>query len=135
MWRRPTELVMKKQQQLSKDLKSVKGSLWHRWEPHIHTPDTVLNNQFKSKDLDDYCDLIEQSDPPIRALGVTDYYSLTSYEKLLEAKSQGRLANVELLFPNVELRFKISTTTDKASDFQSAIKRLFEGNCNHLSDR
>lgn len=105
---------MKKQQQLSKDLKSVKGSLWHRWEPHIHTPNTVLNNQFKSKDIGDYCDLIEQSDPPIRALGVTDYYSLTSYEKLLEAKSQGRLANVELLFPNVELRFKTSTTTDKA---------------------
>jgi len=23
------------------------GSLWHRWEPHVHAPGTLLNNQFK----------------------------------------------------------------------------------------
>jgi hypothetical protein len=25
-----------------------RGSEWHRWEPHIHAPGTILNNQFSS---------------------------------------------------------------------------------------
>ena len=27
-----------------------RGSEWHRWEPHIHAPGTVLNNQFGAVD-------------------------------------------------------------------------------------
>ena len=23
-----------------------RGSQWNRWEPHIHAPGTILNNQF-----------------------------------------------------------------------------------------
>jgi hypothetical protein len=23
------------------------GSLWRRWEPHVHAPRTIFNNQFK----------------------------------------------------------------------------------------
>jgi len=26
------------------------GSAWHRWEPHIHAPGTILNNQFGAVD-------------------------------------------------------------------------------------
>jgi len=32
----------------SPDLNS--GSRWHRWEPHVHAPGTVLNDQFKGAD-------------------------------------------------------------------------------------
>lgn len=28
----------------------TRGSEWHRWEPHIHGPGTVFNNQFKGDD-------------------------------------------------------------------------------------
>lgn len=27
-----------------------RGSEWHRWEPHIHAPGTILNNQFGAAD-------------------------------------------------------------------------------------
>ena len=27
-----------------------RGSEWHRWEPHIHAPATILNNQFGASD-------------------------------------------------------------------------------------
>ncbi len=27
-----------------------RGSEWHRWEPHIHAPGTILNNQFGATD-------------------------------------------------------------------------------------
>jgi len=28
----------------------ARGSEWRRWEPHIHAPGTVLNNQFGGRD-------------------------------------------------------------------------------------
>jgi hypothetical protein len=89
---------------------SARGSLWHRWDPHIHTPGTVLNDQFGGSDpLEEFLQLIEKSDPPIRVLGVTDYCSLDCYEKVVEMKRAGRLPGVALIFPNVELRFSIET--------------------------
>jgi hypothetical protein len=93
-----------------------KGSLWHRWEPHIHIPGTILNNQYPLGDsaLSEFCDRIEQSNPLIKVLGVTDYYSTDSYEKARQLQTDGRLKNVELIFPNIELRFKIGTSRDSA---------------------
>nr|WP_306266885.1 AAA family ATPase [Pararhizobium sp. IMCC3301] len=87
------------------------GSQWLRWEPHIHAPGTVLNNQFKGTDTkEQYLAKIESSTPLIRALGVTDYYLLDTYEEVCEAKYQGgRLSGVDLIFPNVELRLAFGT--------------------------
>ena len=52
---------------------------------------------------------IEVSDPPIRALGITDYYSVDVYEAVLAKKKEGRLPEVDLIFPNVEMRYGIGT--------------------------
>lgn len=91
-----------------------RGSLWCRWDPHIHAPGTVLNDQFEGPDVwDEYLERIEKSDPQVVALGITDYWSLDLYEKVLAKKAEGRLANVELIFPNVEVRFEVGTTTGK----------------------
>lgn len=93
-----------------------KGSVWNRWEPHIHIPGTVLNDQFAKGEfaLSDFCERIEKSEPAIKALGITDYYTTISYEKTIAIKKTGRLSNVEIIFPNVELRLKIATDSDKA---------------------
>lgn len=87
------------------------GSRWLRWEPHIHAPGTVLNDQFKGTDSwEQYLDKVEAAQPSIRALGVTDYYLLNTYEKVCRAKrTDGRLANVDLVFANVELRLAFGT--------------------------
>lgn len=87
------------------------GSLWLRWEPHIHAPGTVLNDQFKGSDTwEQYLTKIEAATPAICALGVTDYYMLNTYERVREAKHRdGRLIGVELIFPNVELRLAFGT--------------------------
>ena len=86
------------------------GSLWHRWEPHIHAPGTLLNNQFKGETpWEDYIQALEQSDPPIRALAVTDYYLTDTYERVVEAKKAGRLEQIDLIFPNIELRLDKGT--------------------------
>ncbi|GAA0568086.1 TrlF family AAA-like ATPase [Halomonas salifodinae] len=86
------------------------GSKWHRWDPHIHAPGTVFNNQYRGDDAwEQFLTRVETSSPRIRALGITDYYSVDVYEDILAHRRAGRLAEVDLIFPNVELRYGIGT--------------------------
>lgn len=85
------------------------GSQWRRWEPHIHTPETVLNNQFKGEDpWGNYVTTIEELSPKIEALGITDYYVTDNYIEIIRRKNAGRLPDVGLIFPNVELRLDVA---------------------------
>lgn len=86
------------------------GSKWHRWDPHIHAPGTVLNNQYRGPDAwEQFLSRVENSAPQIRSLGVTDYYSVDVYEQVVEHRKAGRLDQVGFIFPNVELRYGIGT--------------------------
>jgi energy-coupling factor transporter ATP-binding protein EcfA2 len=89
-----------------------RGSVWRRWDPHIHTPGTAMNNQFGPDAWDDYLTQIEQSEPRIEALGITDYCSIDEYEKALDFQIAGRLPQVGLIFPNIELRLPTATKSD-----------------------
>ena len=87
-----------------------RGSVWRRWEPHVHTPGTVLEDRFpKDNGWELYLDALEAVSPRLHAIGVTDYCITRSYERMREEKAKGRLKECELLFPNVELRLKIGT--------------------------
>lgn len=90
----------------------TRGSEWHRWEPHIHGPGTVLNNQFGGGDpWDTYLTALEGCSPTIEALAVTDYYTTGTYEEVVRRKAAGRLPNVKFLMPNIELRLDIAAKT------------------------
>lgn len=89
-----------------------RGSQWRRWEPHIHAPGTILNNQFGGGDpWEAYLTSLESSVPVIGAVAITDYYVTDTYEEFLRRKQAGRLPNVQLVFPNVELRLDIAAKT------------------------
>ena len=86
-----------------------RGSQWHRWDPHIHSPGTVLNDQFNDDDAWlRYLEALETADPPIRAIGVTDYYLTDNYERARRFKDNGRLPGVDFIFPNVEMRLTVA---------------------------
>lgn len=52
-----------------------RGSEWRRWEPHIHVPGTMMNNQFSGPIAwNDYLAALEKATPIIEAIAVTDYY-------------------------------------------------------------
>ena len=86
-----------------------RGSEWHRWEPHIHAPSTILNNQFGAADpWGAYLTTLENVRPNIEAIAVTEYYVTDTYEEFLEYKATGRLPGVLLLFPNIELRLDVA---------------------------
>jgi energy-coupling factor transporter ATP-binding protein EcfA2 len=70
-----------------------------------------MNDQFAGK-WDDYFAAIEHATPTVNALGLTDYCSLRGYKEF-KTRRAGRVAHVELLFPNVELRLSVETRTGK----------------------
>src|SRR5580704_14855776 len=87
-----------------------RGSEWHRWEPHIHASGTVLNNQFGGGDAwTKYLTTLEGLTPKVEAIGVTDYYVTDSYEEVLRQRIMGRLPDVQLIFPNIEVRLDVAT--------------------------
>jgi energy-coupling factor transporter ATP-binding protein EcfA2 len=90
--------------------RAPRGSEWHRWEPHIHAPGTVLANRFVEKDAwERYLCALEAATPPLRAIGVTEYCITRSYERVMREKVKGRLRKCDLLFPNIELRLNVGT--------------------------
>ncbi len=92
------------------------GSLWRKWDLHIHSPASVLNNQFHGSTLDEkwanYIAKLEKV-TDVAVLGITDYFSVEGYQRLLLAQGAGQLRNVDLLLPNVELRLDLSTTNGR----------------------
>jgi hypothetical protein len=52
--------------------RNPQGSAWHRGDHHIHAPGTVLNDQFGDQNpWEQFLAKIDQSDPPIGALGMS----------------------------------------------------------------
>lgn len=89
-----------------------RGSEWRRWDPHLHAPGTLLNDQFGG-DWEAYLRAAETAQPAVEALGVTDYFCIRTYREVLQQKQAGRLRGVSLVFPNVEMRLDIKTDRAK----------------------
>ena len=62
----------------------VEGSLWRKWDLHIHTPLTKLNNQYSHTDdiWAEYCQILEMSD--VDVFGITDYFSINNYSLFIK---------------------------------------------------
>lgn len=97
-----------------------RGSEWRRWDLHIHTPLSGLNNQYPknsdgSPDWDQFINKIEES-KGVSVIGMTDYFFIDGYKKVLEFKKQGRLEKFDLILPNIELRLDTFVVKNKSKD-------------------
>ena len=100
----------------------TRGSVWRRWDPHIHAPGTALNDQYSGEGVwESYFEALEGARPTIQAIGVTDYYLLDAYESVVAAKTDGVLPNVGFIFPNIELRLATGTDRARAINFHLLI--------------
>ncbi len=79
-----------------------RGSEWRRWDLHVHSPGTALNDQFGS--WDEYIAAIESADPHIAVIGITDYATVRTYKKFLEYRGQRKMPKIILAMPNIEFR-------------------------------
>ncbi|MCD2185473.1 hypothetical protein [Rhizobium sp. GN54] len=90
-----------------------RGSVWRRWDLHIHAPGTKLANGYGDANPEvwkRFVNQLEASD--VQAFGVTDYFSFDAY---LAAVANYRALvpdGRKLLIPNIELRLIETVSTD-----------------------
>lgn len=95
-----------------------RGSIWRKWDFHVHTPYSVLNNNYgfnpyemKGAELDRafgsffkklFTEAVENN---IAAIGITDYFMIEGYKRV--KKYMASPEKMEACFPDVELRRKV----------------------------
>lgn len=99
-------------------MKSVRGSLWKKWDLHVHTPASLVQDYGGNTDdvWDKFVSALENLPKEFKVIGVNDYLFIEGYRKLRKVKENGRLKNIELLLPVIELRLnKFAGTESKLS--------------------
>ena len=109
------------------------GSMWRRWDLHIHTPGTLKNDQFTYDiPIDDATGERKNSSPEdvlelkwakfyesiknyigdgtdlnksIEVIGITDYNSIENYKKVKRDKKLPK--SIKMIIPNVEMRLSL----------------------------
>ena len=117
------------------------GSRWRKWDLHLHTPKTKLNDQYKATNgidiWDTFCEKIEASD--VSVFGITDYFSFENYTTFITKFSLKYPNSTKVFFPNIEFRIdsknssgdhiqihvifsNAKVTTDKLDNFFTRLK-------------
>ena len=83
-----------------------KGSEWRKWDLHVHTPESIVHEYPGNGDevWENFITDLESLPVEFSVIGVNDYIFVEGYERLLREKQNGRLKNIDLLLPVVELR-------------------------------
>jgi ABC-type lipoprotein export system ATPase subunit len=96
------------------------GSTWKKWDLHVHTPSSVVHNyQGTPEDAWEAFLLdLEALPPDFKVIGINDYIFIDGYERVRKAKlEQGRLKNIDLILPVIELRLdKFAGVVKKDND-------------------
>jgi hypothetical protein len=72
-------------------MRSLRGSLWKKWDLHVHTPESLHHNYPGTKDeawaafLDD----IEALAPEIKVIGINDYLFIDGYRRVPRRARKG----------------------------------------------
>jgi hypothetical protein len=88
-----------------------RGSEWRRWDLHVHSPDTALEDGFGN--WEEYVVAVEAADPNVAVIGLTDYSTIRTYKNILKFRAQGRMSNLALILPNIEFRISPPTKAGK----------------------
>lgn len=82
-----------------------KGSEWRKWDLHIHTPDSIIQHYKNTpENWNKFISAIEHLPEDIKVIGITDYYFIDGYKKVMEYRQSGRMKNIEKIFPILEFR-------------------------------
>lgn len=82
------------------------GSTWKKWDLHVHTPFSIVQNYGNNTDevWENFISDLEQLPPEFKVVGINDYIFVDGYERVLKVKEEGRLRNIDLILPVIELR-------------------------------
>lgn len=86
-------------------LEYPRGSEWRKWDLHVHTPASIVNSSYPGQDpWEAFLVDLESLPPEFKVIGINDYIFIDGYKRVLNEKSKGRLANIDLILPVIELR-------------------------------
>ncbi|GAA8825072.1 gamma-glutamylcyclotransferase [Helicobacter pylori] len=88
-----------------------KGSSWHKWDLHVHTPHTHLNKAYQCSE-EDFIQKLCTSE--IDCIGLTNYFKFDEKEFDLKEKIEERGIKV---FYNLEVRLDYQNNKDDCLDF------------------
>ena len=92
------------------------GSLWHKWDLHVHTPCSIVQHYGGDNDesWENFIKDLESLPPEFKVVGINDYIFLDGYKKVMEYKNDDRLQNIDLFLPVIELRLGMFVGTDES---------------------
>lgn len=94
----------------------TRGSEWRKWDLHVHTPSSLVHNYGGSDPWPAFLDDLEHLPPEFKVLGINDYIFIDGYRRLVQEQKNGRLGNIDLLLPVIELRLdKFGGSSNKLS--------------------
>lgn len=93
---------------------NAEGSKWAKWDLQIHTPCSIVQNYGGDNEevWERFITDLENLPPEFKVLGINDYIFLDGYRRVQDAKKSGRLSNVDLILPVIELRLDKFGGTD-----------------------
>lgn len=83
------------------------GSTWKKWDLHIHTPYSIIQNYGDNTEdaWEAFLTDLEKLPPEFKVIGINDYIFIEGYERIQkEKRERGRLSNIDLILPVVEFR-------------------------------
>lgn len=91
-----------------------RGSMWRKWDLHVHTPASIIQEYGGDNDetWERFLGELENLPPEFKVLGINDYLFIDGYRRVREEKTKGRLANIDLVLPVIELRLDKFGGTD-----------------------
>lgn len=83
-----------------------RGSLWWRWDLHVHSPASLVQHYGGNTDevWERFLGDLENLPKEFKVIGINDYIFLEGYKRVLAERENGRLKNIDLVLPVIELR-------------------------------
>lgn len=97
-----------------------RGSVWRKWDLHVHTPDSI-KEAYQGRGDDDAWEAfikdLENLPEEFKVIGINDYIFLDGYKKVIEYQKKGRLTNIDLILPVIEFRIDKFTQKNQRINF------------------
>lgn len=111
-----------------------RGSEWRIWDLHIHTPYSI-SQQYGNNDegWEKFINALANLPKEVKVIGITDYYFIDGYERVMKAKLDGKLDNLDKIFPILEFRINTFGSGNKDGIQKINLHILFDVDETQLS--
>ncbi len=103
--------------------KNTRGSEWRKWDLHVHTASSHLNNNFGEITNDDFINQIVNSN--ISAIGLTNYFNFSENDYILKEELEKKDI---VVFLNLELRLTYQNKEDQCCDIHVVFDNTIDKN-------